>query len=413
MNEISRDQGFPVRVLATTFLAHLSISIAMGSIGPLAPFLQADLGISRAQIGLLTSVHSLGWIVMALVAGAMVEHSGVRRWIFLCPAATGIFALAFSRVSSFSQGIFVFLLLGILFSFVNPATTKAIIQSFPVIRRGTAIAIKQTGTPAGVFLASASLPAIALLSGWKTGMVAVGAANLAAGAAAWILHGGESPPKKSAIRRATLRGDLSCLFHNQDFLLISFLQGIFNVSQFVIQSYMVLFLIESSGYSAVYAGFVMATTQVFGIAGRISWGMISDFAYAGKRLPILKIAGLATALGLFGLALTGRSTPAWAVLLAASVAGAGSIGFGGTAMLLRAELAGRGLAATSTSVGSAIGAWGAVLGPPLFGLAVDVTGSYRIAWGILAGISLAASLALGLIREQKAGGAAARTQPGP
>lgn len=83
------DNGFPVRMLAATFLPHLSVSLALGSIGPLAPFLQEAFHITRAQIGVLTSVHSLGWIVMALAAGSLVERTGTRIWLALSPVISG------------------------------------------------------------------------------------------------------------------------------------------------------------------------------------------------------------------------------------------------------------------------------------------------------------------------------------
>lgn len=402
----SQDDRFPINVIITTFLPHLSTCLVLGAIGALAPFLQSDLGINRAQIGLLASAHSFGWIALALVSGGLIERSGVRLWLFLSPVITGVFALFFGYITSFTQGFFVFFILGALFSFVNPATTKAIIESFPVLRRGTAIALKQTGGPAGVFLASVFLPVTALLVGWKISMTAVAAINVMVGILGWILYvdrmarpGSETGVKHSG----NFRNDLISLFKNRDFLLISFLQGIFNMVQFVLLSYLVLFLMESIGYSAVHAGFVMAVTQVLGIIGRIVWGVMSDFVFTGKRVPTLQVASLTTVIGLVGLAMIGKTTPAWIILIVASLAGAGSIGFGGTAILLRAELAGRRMAATSTSIGMAIGAWGIVLGPPLFGFIVDVTNSYTLAWEMTAVVSLAAVVLLRFIHEHKQG----------
>ncbi|MHB8918609.1 MAG: hypothetical protein ACYC4H_11335, partial [Desulfocucumaceae bacterium] len=90
----------------------------------------------------------------------------------------------------------------------------------------------------------------------------------------------------------------------------------------------------------------------------------------------------------------------WFVWIIASMAGAGAIGFNGTSILLRAELAGKDLVATSTGMGMAIAAWGVVFGPPLFGLVVDITGSYRIAWGLLSVAILASTLLLRFVREK-------------
>jgi sugar phosphate permease len=397
-------------ILTATFLPHFSTTLAMASIGPLAPFIQAALGISRTQIGALMSFHSVGWAVFGLSAGGLVERSGIRLWILLCPVVSGIASFLLAKIDSFSQGALVFLTLGFIFAFLNPATTKAIIMGFPKTRRGIAIAIKQTGTPAGVFLASAALPVIAVSAGWERAMVFVAAVNIAVGVCGWFLYKEENgipaEDENGCRRQGSFKKDFNELIHNSNFLLISILQGVFNISQFVIQSYLVLYLVEAIGYSAVYAGFVMAVTQLSGVFGRVLWGFVSDFVFAGKRVPTLQIVGLTTFMGLTGLALITRDTPAWIIWIIASMAGAGSIGFGGTSILLRAELAGQKLAATSTGMGMAIAAWGVLLGPPLFGFIVDTINSYRIAWELVAGVTLAATLLLRLINEYKPGGRA-------
>jgi len=154
-------------------------------------------------------------------------------------------------------------------------------------------------------------------------------------------------------------------------------------------------------YSAIYAGFIMAVTQFCGIIGRIMWGLLSDFVFSGKRVPTLQIAGFTTTLGLFGLAVISSSTPAWIIWVIASLVGAGTIGFAGTSILLRAELTPKNLVATSTGLGMAIASWGVLLGPPVFGFIVDVNDSYKMAWVLLAAVSLAGTLLLGAIRERK------------
>lgn len=308
-------------------------------------------------------------------------------------------------INTFNQGIVIFFLLGLAFSFLNPATTKTILLSFSQMRRGTAIAIKQTGASMGSFLASISLPAIAVAVGWGRGVQLVAAANVVLGVLGWVLYkeGGSPGERNAAAHPGSFRGNLRKLLTNSDFILISFLQGVFNVAQFATQSYLVLFLVESVGYSVIHAGIVLAMTQFCGIIGRIGWGLASDFIYGGRRVPTLQMIGIITMLGLVGLAFIDRTTPSWLLWIIASMAGAGTLGFSGTAILLRAELAGSDLVATSTGMGMAIAAWGVVVGPPLFGLVVDITGSYRTAWGIMATLIMVATGLLRFVHEHKHG----------
>lgn len=387
-------------------MPHFSVSLALSSIGPLAPFLQEAFQISRAQIGVLTSAQSVGSIAMATVSGSIVERFGIRSWIFLSQAAAGICAFFIACTSSFTLGMVFFLVMGFAFSFVNPATTKAIIIFFPHVRRGTAIAVKQCGVPAGALLAAALLPALAIFAGWEKSMLAVALIAVLGAAGGWLLYPDRDDHlfavkagKNGPLGQHDFRKDFGRLLRNKDFLLTSVLQGVFNLGQFVIRAYLVLYLVEAVGCSVLFAGFTMAVMQLSGVVSRIIWGLIADFLFAGRRIPVLQIIGLVTVAGLVGLAFLDPAMPAWVIWLIVATAGAGSEGFPGTAILLRAELAGKDLAATSTGLGMAISFWGVLFGPPFFGFVVDTIHSYQFAWLTLAVITLAATVLLRFIHE--------------
>lgn len=394
-------QKSSIRILVATFLPHFSVNLAQSSIGPLAPFLQEAFQISRAQIGLLTSVQSVGSIAMATVSGSIVDRFGIRRWIFLSQATAALCAFLLAGVTSFTLAIVLFLIVGFSFSFVNPATTKAIIVCFPHKRRGTAIAIKQSGVPAGVLLGSASLPAIALSAGWEKSMLTVALIAAAGAVCGWLLCNDRNllPGENMPLHQHSLRNDLSELLRNKDFLLTSGLQGIFNMGQFIIRSYLVLYLVETIDCSVLLAGLTMAVMQLSGLISRILWGLFNDFIFPGRRIPVLQMIGAVTVAGLIGLALLNKTIPLWVIWIVVSLAGAGSEGFAGTVILLRAEVVSKNLVATSTGLGMAIAFWGVLLGPPLFGWMVDVTESYRLAWLLLAVITLTATLLLRFIQE--------------
>ncbi len=401
-----------IKISVATFLPHLSTSVAMSSIGSLAPFLQEFLGISRTQIGTFTSVHSIGWIIMAIIAGTAVERTNTRVWLLVCSLFTGLLALLFIGISTYIQGIIIFLFLGIIFSFVNPATTKAIIKNFLPVGRATVIAIKQTGTPAGVLLASIAIPPIATYYGWKWGMFFVFIVSILAGILAWAIYSKNLEKDIEKNLKLQIDGqtvtqssdnisdDLGSLLKNRDFLLLSFLQGVFAIGQFAIQTYIILYFVESLHFSVIRAGLIASFTQFCGIIGRIFLGLLSDYLFKGKRVPALQVIGIVTLIGFLGLSLLTRTTPLWLVWMIVSLVGTGSLGFSGTSILLRAELAGEKLAATSTGAGMAISGLSIFLGIPLFGFIVDFTQSYKTAWLLLAGLSLAATLLLKLIEEE-------------
>lgn len=79
------------------------------------------------------------------------------------------------------------------------------------------------------------------------------------------------------------------------------------------------------------------------------------------------------------------------MLIAIVVAGACVVGWNGVWITLLAESAPPGLRARSIAAGLTINQPTILLGPWLFGLFVEVTGSYRLGWTALAGLILSAA----------------------
>jgi cyanate permease len=66
-----------------------------------------------------------------------------------------------------------------------------------------------------------------------------------------------------------------------------------------------------------------------------------------------------------------------------------------------AEFAGREMAGRVTGISSALVMLAVVAGPPTFGYIVDRTGSYQIAWQLLAVIAIIAAVSILFVRENR------------
>ena len=84
--------------------------------------------------------------------------------------------------------------------------------------------------------------------------------------------------------------------------------------------------------------------------------------------------------------------PAFLAVPLACLLGLSAFAWTGILGTLVIESIGRHSAATAIALVFAIGSPGALLGPPLFGLIVDQTGSYRLAW-----LATAIPVAVGLL----------------
>jgi predicted MFS family arabinose efflux permease len=128
--------------------------------------------------------------------------------------------------------------------------------------------------------------------------------------------------------------------------------------------------------------------------------LVSDRLLGRRRkAPLLALAGLAgVACAILALIGPGRTWLLWAALV---MLGVGAVGWGGLFSTLAAETAGPAAAGAAAGVTAAIDNIGIFVGPPLFGLIVDRTGSYAPAWWAMVVAAVLAACLLALVREPR------------
>ena len=369
-------------LLAVLTLSHTVSGFCNLSIPPLTPFLRDALNLTHAEVGFLMSFIYIGVVSSSLFFGWLTDLLGERQALTLGLGIQGAFMMGFAWVHVFVLGGLLLLLSGIGYSSVNPATTKGVMRWFPPQGRATAMGIKQTGIPLGGILASSTLPALALILGWRFSVTLVGAATLV-----FILAvrtrippapSGATPP--AGMRRTQLRE----VFSNRSILALS-IMGIFLAgAQLAIITHLVLFLKKEYLFSTVLAGFFLALVQAGGIAGRIGWGLVSDFLARGRRKSILVIIGIIAVVQLFLLGRIGKDIPMGLLVLFIALLGSTTIGYHGVLFGLMGEIVRREVVGLATGFSLTITFLGIVLYPPLFGYLVDRLGSYSPAWDLLA-----------------------------
>jgi MFS family permease len=132
---------------------------------------------------------------------------------------------------------------------------------------------------------------------------------------------------------------------------------------------------------------------VGGTASRLAGGVVSDRYFGGRRRPGVVVSALlgAACYALFAL---GPELPLALVIVLAILAGAGAFGWVGLYFALVAEIGGARYAGLLTGVATMCAWSGVLVGPPLFGLALEVTGAYTVPWLGMALVALAVALAL-------------------
>jgi ACS family hexuronate transporter-like MFS transporter len=380
-------------VLVLITLAHALGALAVLSVAPLSPFLLDALHLSRAQVGLLLPAVYLGGVLMSLPAGWLTDRLGVRITLGAGQAVIGLLVLGAALAPDLAGLLGCLVLAGFGFSVLNPSTGKAVLEWFPPRGRGLAMGIKQTGLTLGGLAGALALPPLALVAGWRVALAAGGVLALVSSAATLIAY--RSPPGASDTTPAAWPrlGELR-IFLRRPGVIVVFVSGLaLSIAQSSVLAHLALYARETFALSPVAAGQMLALAQAGGTASRLAWGAISDRFLGGRRRPGVVVNALIGA-GAYALLALGERLPVEGLVPLALVAGVGAFGWVGLYFALVAEIGGARYAGLLTGVAVAFAWSGVLVGPPIFGLLVDRTGSYAWPWLVLAAVGLGVAATL-------------------
>ncbi|HSL94488.1 MAG TPA: MFS transporter, partial [Thermoleophilia bacterium] len=320
---------------------------------------------------------------------------------------------------------------------IYPSAVKALVTWFPPRERATAIGLNQSAINVSGIAGAALLPTVALAMGWQYGFLFVGLLALAITVVCFVLY---REPAGQPLRPGVVayvgdaRGDggsaeagseavageadpapgesgwagVLALLRRRDIWLLS-AGGLFlGIVEFSALAHMVLFLKESLAYTAVAAGGLLALCEAAGAFGKPGSGLVSDRLFRGHRKPALLALAIA-AFAVCALFAVSGGDLGWLLYPCLAVFGVAAIGWAGLYGTLAGEIGGARRAGLAAGLCSAMVNVGIVVGPPVFGLLVDRTGSYRPSWVLMTAAAGMAVVCWSLLRAPAAATVAAGT----
>lgn len=379
----AKRDSFRWTILALIFVSHIIGAAAQYGINTLAPFYKDEMGLSRAQVGLFFSAFYLAMTGASFGTGWLADRLGVRKTTLLGHLGLGVCTTAAAFSPSFESAWVSFFLAGFGYSFLNPASSIGVMTWFDRDERATAMGIKQTGVPSGGVLAAILAPSLVLLIGWRGSLAALGVINFAFGFLFFLLW--REPITASSEPDPKNGSDASLPPLNIWALLpISCATAIYLIGQMALITYVPLFLKDVMGYSAYGASQALALTQAGAMVGRVGWGVASDRLFGGRRKIVLIVIGLMSVLLIGALSFMDRESSYFLLMPILFLAGVSLVGYQGVSYALIGEISGKARAGAGLGMMISVNAAAATLGTPLFGHIVDSSGSYRLAWQILA-----------------------------
>jgi ACS family hexuronate transporter-like MFS transporter len=374
-------------------------SMANASFGPLAPFLIADLNITRTQLGLFSSLAYLASILFGMPAGWLIDKFGVRRLLLLGPGILGIFFALFSLIPNLGVGYAVVFLIGLGYLFLAPTTAVALIQWFSKSSRATAISIKQSAVTAGSAIGAIIIPSLSVWLGWRNAVAILGTVVVLVAVLVFSIY--REWPQQSPKAQVPVLATFHKVIANKNLLCLGIACTIYLALQACINGYLILELVEIKSMSVIVAGTFLMVANFGGAVGRIMWGVVSDRAFNGKRKQVMIIIGLISGILAIILSISLSDMPGWFLYVTVALLGASAFGWNGILNVFSTELSGKEMAATGLGWTIAVATFGGVLGPPLFGYIVDKTSSYTPAWLVFGIGVIAAAFLVTLIKESK------------
>ncbi len=259
--------------------------------------------------------------------------------------------------------------------------------------------LRQMGIPLGGAIAATTLPSLALSYGWRLALAFAGLFTIGMGFAA--LHLYKEPPLSHLRSEEGAALGVKALIQRRDIQAVLFYVFILGGSQWCYLTYMELYLAETLGFSIRLAASLMALGQLCGVGGRVFWGLLSDRCFRSRRKPTLLVVGFLAILMTVWTSLFTPQTPYWLVWLVVALLGLTLLGWNGLYLAFISELAGSRIAGLAIGLSNTGAFLGIVVLPPIFGFLVDQSGSYRLAWLVLAGMILAGLAVLPRIQEER------------
>jgi MFS family permease len=272
-------------------------------VGSLAPLLIAELGLSRAAIGLLQGfAFVLVYTVVGLLLGPVADRTSRPRLIAgglavwsaataLSGAAQGFGHLALARM-----------LVGVGEAALTPAALSMLADVLPASWLGRAAGIYYAGVSIGAGLSLVVAGLIAPVLGWRACFLVLGVAGLlAAAAVAWL----KDPAGHQTAARAAVRGragvetarDLAALLRNAPALPLVMLGGAFTAFAAASGIHWLTWLVEERGYSFRRAAFLAGVIYAgAGLCGNVLGGWFADWCerrWRGGRVWSMVVTVLA------------------------------------------------------------------------------------------------------------------------
>lgn len=363
-------------------------TVAGPAVGILASTLIDQFDLTRADIGRLAALYALVGAAVSPVTGRLADRLGGRRMIVATFLGGAVTFAVYATAGSLAMLLVAAALSGVPNGTGNQATNRLIATTLPVTQRGVVTGVKQSGVQLGRFLAGLVLPTTVAAWGLGAGYAALAVLALVGAAATLRLLPPDAPasPAGSGSGAAAMAQRLPAA--------VWWLAGyafLLGAVAGATSAFTALFAEQEVGFTRGQAGLMVGLTGGAAVVSRIALSRLAQrVAHYGPALAWIAF-GSAISIALTAAAprLGGWALWVGTIGVAVTVGSWNSVAMLGAMASVPLAQAGRSSGRVMVGFLGGLG-----VAPPLFGAAVDRSGSYPRAWAVLVALCAAAALAM-------------------
>ncbi len=297
-------QYWRIRICYSLFIGYAFYYFTRKSFAVIMPVVGADLGLSKAQLGLLLSGLSISYGVSKFLSGILSDRSNPRYFMAIGLMMTGVLNILFGLSSSFAMLALFWALNGFFQAWGWPACCKSLTYWFAKSNRGLWYSICSTSYNIGGVLIALFAPFIALQFGWRYAMFIPGVTSIVMGLV--LINRlrdvpqtlGLPPVDEIAYEKSHASLNIKEVLFTQ--VLNNKYVWIFSLSYFfiyivrtAINDWSPFYLMEVRNFpDTVAASRGVVWFEVGGLIGMLTAGWGSDYLFKGNRVPAMVIAAL-------------------------------------------------------------------------------------------------------------------------
>ena len=287
----SAEASAAIRVFVSMLLLYFMSQFFRSTNAVVAPDLRADVGVSAADLGVITGAFFLAYAIMQVPSGVLLDRFGARRTLVTLMGVPALGALVFANAHSVWQLVLGQVLMGAGCACGLMAAIVVFARWFAPDRLATFIALFSGLGNAGIILSATPLAAAVALVGWRWSFVGAAAVTVVLVAQVYLLVR-DAPPGHPYHTRtpeplgAIARGVREVLAERQmrPILALAF------VSLGLVLTVRALwggpYLADVYGLGDIERGNVLLLMTVFMLAGNVGFGPLDRLFDSRKRVVI-------------------------------------------------------------------------------------------------------------------------------